>query len=104
MVQRVAQQLVSGGKVAHAYLRVQLSNAPSGAGAGGGQAASGGPAADGGLRSGDVVTAIDGKAIAGADALVNAVDGHKPGDQVTLTVRRGGDTSSIKVKLGTRPN
>jgi len=104
MVQRVAQQLVSGGKVAHAYLGVQLSDATSGAGAGVGQVASGGPAADGGLRSGDVVTAIDGKAIAGADALVNAVDGHKPGDQVTLTVRRGGDTSSIKVKLGTRPN
>jgi putative serine protease PepD len=104
MVQRVAQQLISGGKVAHAYLGVQLSDSTSGAGAAVGQVAGGGPAADAGLRSGDVVTAIDGKAIAGSDALVNAVDGHKPGDEVTLTVRRGGDTSSIKVKLGTRPN
>jgi putative serine protease PepD len=104
MVQRVAQQLISGGKVAHAYLGVQLGDATSGAGAQVGQVASGGPAADAGLRSGDVVTAIDGKAIAGSEALVNAVDSHKPGDQVTLTVRRGGDTSSIKVKLGTRPN
>jgi putative serine protease PepD len=104
MVQRVAQQLISGGKVAHAYLGVQLSDATSGAGAAIGQVAGGGPADDAGLRSGDVVTAIDGKAIGGADALVAAVDSHKPGDQVTLTVRRGGDTSSIKVKLGTRPN
>jgi len=104
IVQRVAQQLVSGGKVAHAYLGVQLSDATSGAGASIGQIAGGGPASDAGLRTGDVVTAIDGKAIGGADALVNAVDAHKPGDQVTLTVRRGGDTSQIKVKLGTRPN
>src|SRR3954447_22159254 len=104
MVQRVAQQLISGGKVAHAYLGVQLSDATSGAGASICQIAGGGPASDAGLRTGDVVTAIDGKAIGGADALVNAVDAHKPGDQVTLTVRRGGDTSQIKVKLGTRPN
>src|SRR3954469_21767382 len=33
MVQRVAQELVSGGKVAHAYLGVQLSDGTSGAGA-----------------------------------------------------------------------
>jgi putative serine protease PepD len=83
---------------------VQLSDTTSGAGATVGDVASGGPAADAGLRSGDVVTAIDGKSISGSDALVAAVDSHKPGDQVTLSVRRGGDTSSIKVKLGTRPN
>jgi putative serine protease PepD len=104
MVQRVAQQLVSGGKVAHAYLGVQLGDATSGAGATVGQVAGGGPAATAGLRSGDVVTAIDGRAVGSADALVNAVDGHKPGDQVTLKVRRGGTTSDIAVKLGTRPN
>jgi putative serine protease PepD len=104
MVQRVAQELISGGKVAHAYLGVQLSDATSGGGASIGQVAGGGPASDAGLKSGDVVTAIDGRNIGGADALVNAIDAHKPGDQVTLTVRRGGDTSQIKVKLGTRPN
>src|SRR3954452_2182691 len=104
IVQRVAQELVSGGKVAYAYLGVQLSDATSCAGASIGQIAGGGAASDADLRPGDVVTAIDGKAIGGADALVNAVDAHKPGDQVTLTVRRGADTSQIKVKLGTRPN
>jgi putative serine protease PepD len=104
MIQRVAQQLISGGKVAHAYLGVQLGDATTGAGAAVGQVAGGGPAAAAGLRSGDVVTAIDGRAIGTADALVSAVDGHKPGDQVTLKVRRGGSTSDIKVKLGTRPN
>jgi putative serine protease PepD len=102
IVQRVAQQLISSGKVAHAYLGVQLSDGNGGAQIG--QVAGGGPAADAGLRSGDVVTAMDGKAINGADALVTAVDGKKPGDTVTLKVRRGGSTNDIKVKLGTRPN
>ena len=102
IVQRVAQQLISSGKIAHAYLGVQLSDGNGGARVG--QVVSGAPAADAGLRSGDVVTSIDGRAVSGADALVNAVDARKPGDQVTLKVRRGGSTSDIKVKLGTRPN
>jgi putative serine protease PepD len=101
-VQRVAQQLISSGKVAHAYLGVQLGDGSGGATVG--QVASGAPAADAGLRHGDVVTAIDGKAITSADALVNAVDAHKPGDTVTLKVKRGGSTNDVKVKLGTRPN
>src|SRR4051794_20143449 len=101
-VQRVAQQLISGGKIAHAYLGVQLSDATSGAGASVGQVAGGGPAA--GLRVGDVVTAIDGQAVTSSDALVSAVDGHRSGDKVTLKVRRGGDTNDVKVKLGTRPS
>ena len=102
MVQRVAQQLISSGKVAHAYLGVQLSDGNGGAEVG--QVVSGAPAADAGIRTGDVVTAIDGKPINGADALVTAVDGKKPGDTVTLKVRRGGSTSDIKVKLGARPS
>jgi putative serine protease PepD len=102
IVQRVAQQLISSGKVAHAYLGVQLSDGNGGAQVG--QVVSTGPAADAGVRTGDVVTAMDGKAITGADALVTAVDGKKPGDTVTLKVRRGGSTSEIQVKLGTRPN
>jgi putative serine protease PepD len=101
-VQRVAQQLISSGKVAHAYLGVQLADGNGGATVG--NVVSGAPAADAGLRKGDLVTAIDGKAVTGADALVTAVDGHKPGDEVTLKVRRGGATNDIKVKLGTRPN
>jgi putative serine protease PepD len=104
MVQRVAQELITGGKVAHAYLGVQLTDAASGGGATVAKTVGGGPGADAGLRTGDVVTAIEGKTVDSSDALVAAVDSHKPGDQITLTVKRGGDTSQIKVKLGTRPN
>ena len=101
-IRSVAQQLISGGEVAHAYLGVQLSDARGGASIV--QVRSDGPAAGAGLRSGDVVTAIDGRGVSSADALVSAVDGHKPGDQVTLRVRRGDQTRDVRVKLGTRPS
>jgi putative serine protease PepD len=102
IVQSVAQQLISSGKVQHAYLGVQLTDSSGGAGVA--QVSSGGPADDAGVRSGDVITAIDGKAVANSDALVSVVNSHKPGDEVTLKVRRGGNTTDIKVKLGARPN
>src|SRR3954466_4911412 len=50
-VQRVAQQLIASGKVAHAYLGVQLGDGSGGATVG--QVASGAPAADAGLRNGE---------------------------------------------------
>src|SRR4051794_32014111 len=99
---RVAEQLISGGSVAHAYLGVQLSDASGGAAVA--QVRSDGPAAGAGLHNGDVVTAIDRHAVSSADALVNAVDGHKPGDEVSLHVRRGDQTRDVRVKLGTRPS
>jgi putative serine protease PepD len=102
-VRRVADQLVSGGKVAHAYLGVQLSDASSG-GASVSAVTGAAPAAKAGVSQGDVVTAIDGKGVASADALVNAVDGHRPGDEVTLRVRRGDSSRDVKVTLGTRPS
>jgi putative serine protease PepD len=101
-VRRVAAQLVSGGSVAHAYLGVQLTDATGGAGVA--QLRGDGPASDAGLQVGDVVTAIDGKPVGGSDALVGAVDGHEPGDEVTLKVRRDGRIRDVHVKLGTRPS
>ncbi|HEX2102686.1 MAG TPA: trypsin-like peptidase domain-containing protein [Solirubrobacteraceae bacterium] len=101
-VRRVAQQLISGGSVAHAYLGVQLTDATGGAGVA--QVRGAGPAADAGLEVGDVVTAIDGKPVRSADALVAAVDSHEPGDEVTLKVRRDGRIRDVDVKLGTRPS
>jgi S1-C subfamily serine protease len=45
-----------------------------------------GPAQQAGLAAGDVITAIDGKAIDSATALTNVMDTHHPGDKLTLTV------------------
>lgn len=43
------------------------------------------PAAEAGLTAGDTITAVDGTAVADADALGALLDAHAPGDQVTLT-------------------
>ncbi len=52
---------------------------------------------------GDVITAIDGKALSAMDDLTTAVSAHQPGDVVTLTIVHGSSTRDVKVTLGTRP-
>src|SRR4051812_22265862 len=52
---------------------------------------------------GDIITAIDGKAVKSSDDLANAVIGRKPGDEVTLKVVRSGKADDVKVTLGKRP-
>jgi putative serine protease PepD len=101
-VSRVAQQIVAGKPVQHAYLGVSIGDATNGASIG--SVRSGGPAADAGLRSGDVITAIDGKRIASGDDAVGAIDAKSPADRMTLTVDRGGAQKTITVTLGTRPS
>ncbi len=49
------------------------------------------------------MTAIDGDPVQASEDLTAAVDAHEPGDQVRLSVTRGGDAKTITVKLGTRP-
>ncbi len=52
---------------------------------------------------GDLITAIDGKAVESRDALTRAVEGKKPGDRIDLTVWRGGKSRTVTVKLGSAP-
>jgi S1-C subfamily serine protease len=63
----------------------------------------GSPAATAGLQAQDVITQIDGQDLTGESALAQTVSGHKPGDQITLTVLRGGQSQSVQVTLGTFP-
>jgi putative serine protease PepD len=98
----VAETLIAGGTVQHAYVGVRVGDAANG-GARITTVVSGTPAAKAGLKAGDVVTAFDGKPIANADALTAAVTAAKPGQTVTLTVRRNGTTKHITVTLGVQP-
>ena len=70
-------------------------------------AAAGGPAATAGLHgtgqadaTDDIITAIDGHAIATVDQLTQYLDTKKVGDRVTLTVIRNGQQISVGVTLG----
>ena len=102
-VKTVADDLIAGKVVEHAYLGVTVGDSASGTGAEIGTVRAGGPAAAAGLKSGDVITAIDGATIANANKLTAAISSHQPGESIHLTVTRGGSTLTITVKLGTRP-
>jgi S1-C subfamily serine protease len=64
--------------------------------------ASGSPAAGAGLEQGDVITAVDGTAVASPADLARLVRSHQPGDQVTITYTRGGSSTDAQVQLGDR--
>jgi len=58
---------------------------------------------------GDIVVGVDGKPIASAEDLSNLIASKKPGDTITVEVRRangkgGYEPKSIKVTLAGRPN
>jgi len=69
-----------------------------------------GPADQAGLERGDVITAVDGEPVTRLRELRSALADRLAGDTVTLTVIKGGATepdgesSDVKVTLGTRPS
>jgi len=63
----------------------------------------GAPAQRGGLRTGDLIVEFDGRTIATASDLGQAVLTRKPGDTVGVVVQRNGSRETLRVTLGTRP-
>jgi len=61
------------------------------------------PARRAGVQLNDVIVAIDGKTLATPAELVAYLKDRKPGDTVTLCVRRNKAEVTIKVTLGKRP-
>jgi putative serine protease PepD len=103
-VKSVANTLIAGQTVQHAYLGVQVGDSSSGTGALVSTVKADTPASKAGLKAGDVITAINGAAVANADDLTAKVNAHKPNQKVTLTVTRSGKSLSIDVTLGVRPS
>jgi membrane-associated protease RseP (regulator of RpoE activity) len=60
------------------------------------------PAAGAGLQEGDVITAVDGSAVAGPAELAERIRSHDPGDQVTIAYSRGGNAAEAQVELADR--
>ena len=124
----IVGQLLEDGTAEHAYLGVGLadvSEAAAGeldlaAGAAITEVRAGSPAESAGLRAatgttateegeevptgGDVVTELDGEPISSAEDLQRAVGEHRPGDSVTLTVVRDGETREVELELAERPS
>jgi putative serine protease PepD len=101
-VRSVVTQLISTGKAQHAFLGVTIDSTASNALIAG--VRPGTPAASAGLKKGDVVTSLGGKKISNPDELASVINSYKPGDTVTITYERGGQSHSVQVKLATRPS
>lgn len=101
-VTRIADQIISGHQIKHSYVGVELNSSSTG-GAKVGSVAGGSPADTAGIQAGDTITAVNGKPISSTEQFIATIDTYSPGDTVTLTVKRGGQTQTVKVKLGTRP-
>jgi S1-C subfamily serine protease len=104
----VAHQIESGSATDTIHLgesaMLGVSVTDTGQGAGVGQVLSGSPAAQAGLTAGDVITAIDGKAVDSGTALTTVMDQHHPGDTVSITwTDQSQQQHTADAKLATGP-
>jgi S1-C subfamily serine protease len=125
-IRTIVGQILSTGKVEHAFLGVKIQSVPAQAAAALGlqkgaevtSVTAGTAAAKAGLHGststrsfqgdqfdigGDVITKVDDQSVSSSNDLSAAIDSHKPGDTITLTVVRNGATRTVQVTLGTRP-
>ncbi|MEO3867767.1 trypsin-like peptidase domain-containing protein [Nonomuraea sp. B12E4] len=97
---QVSEQLISTGKVSHAFLGVSVTDATGDVpGALIRQVTAGSPAEKAGLRQGDLITRIGDTAVDGGDTVVGQVRGFKPGQEVKITYMRDGASHEIDVTL-----
>ncbi len=62
-----------------------------------------GPAEGAGIRAGDVITAVEGKAVGYSGQLQQRIAEHHPGDRITLTLYRDRKIVQVPVQLGEAP-
>ena len=63
----------------------------------------GSPADEAGLQDGDIITAVEGTPVDRSQPLDLQVLRYKPGEEITLSVLRDGETLELPTTLGTRP-
>jgi S1-C subfamily serine protease len=104
--QRIAKELIANGKATRAFLGVSSRTAADDQNSGVGDGAeivsvqAGTAAADAGLKTGDVITAVGDRPVTTSTELTAAVRSKAPGSKITLKVKRGNDTTTVDVTLG----
>lgn len=97
---RIAEEIISTGDSQTPIIGVVLNTAYTGEGAEISEITSGGPAQEAGLRVGDVITGFNGRQVADSTELVVAIRSYAPGEQIEITVKRNGQSSTIPLTLG----
>lgn len=110
----LAKDIIDGKQPTHAMMGVSLSqvnstvaqqyNLSTDSGAYVSAITEGTGAADSDLQIGDIITKIDGKAVASPTDVTLEIRAHKVGDTVTVTVNRDGELKDIEVILGSDEN
>lgn len=98
-VSNVVDQLISSGTAQHPQIGISAQDV-TGTGQLGAQVTnvtSGSPADQAGIRSGDLITAVDGNAVTSAESLVALVRATQVGQEITVTVERDGQSSDLTV-------
>jgi putative serine protease PepD len=110
LAKTISNEIIATGQVTHAYFGLQTVPIPASAaqeaGVQGGlfvqAVVPSGPSASAGLRQGDVITEIDGQPATSNVQLQEITLTKKPGDQVTFTYVRSGQTNKATITLGTQ--
>jgi S1-C subfamily serine protease len=128
-VKKIAAQLIDTGEVEHAYLGVQIQDVSEAVAEELGivegvqiaefpETATRTPAQRAGLRAGtgqrtidgelyatggDVITEIDGQKVTTSEELQRLIDEKQPGDTISVTYWRNGESHTVDVKLAARP-
>ncbi|MYR96242.1 MULTISPECIES: S1C family serine protease [unclassified Streptomyces] len=105
---RVAEELINTGRATHPVIGVTLDMKFTGDGAKVGEkgpedgpaVTKDGPAAKAGIRSGDVITAVQGQRVHSGEELIVKIRAHRPGDRLELRLTRGGKELSVTLTLG----
>ena len=94
------EQIIETGQAEYPVIGAQVSVEQNVDGARIQQVESGSPAQSGGLRTGDLVTSINGQEVTDGVELIVKIRSFEPGERVTLDVSRSGDMRSVQVVLG----
>lgn len=110
----VAEQLLSGGKIARAYLGIYMQDldeplkkslglSEKSQGVLVARVSADSPADKAGMTQGDVIQKIDGKPMETSKQVQELVRKHKPGDSLNLLVMRNNALKPVTVKIGDYP-
>ena len=97
----IAEELIDTGQATHARIGISVGSA-SGETRGAliASVEPGSGADDAGLAEGDVITKIDDRLITDGESLIAAARSYRPGDTVTVTFVRDGETQTAEITLG----
>jgi putative serine protease PepD len=98
-VRITASQIVRNGEAEYPVIGANVNTGSRRNGAEVVDVPAGTPAARAGLEKGDIVVAVDDKAVADGIGLIVAIRSHQPGETIRLTVRRDGRERNVEITL-----